>query len=439
MRPRSPSNRASIRSWLPGPVRRLRTRLNLAVLLAAHALAAGIARTLLRMRRRRAGAPAPGAKVSILLMHAWGMGGTIRTTLNVAGYLAGRYEVEIISIVRRRNAPFFPFPPGVKITAVDDQRAVPNGRFGRALAAFPSVLMYPGDRGARRPSTLHTDWQVLRMLWALRSQILVGTRPALNLLALWTVPRGAAVIGTEHMHYSAHSRSKRWMIRRRYPDLDALVVLTKHDLREYRRVLPGVRLVQIPNSTPEVHGTRSSLTKPVAIAGGRLTNQKGFDRLIPAFAKVAGNHPDWTLLICGGGPERKQLERLIEKHGVAHNVVLTGPVRNFEEQLESASLFVLSSRFEGFPMVMLEAMSKGLPVVGFDCPTGPAEIIDQRRNGILVPEGDVDGLAAAMEELIEDPDKRLRLGAAAATKAASFSLAVIGPRWDSLLTMLGLS
>lgn len=164
---------------------------------------------------------------------------------------------------------------------------------------------------------------------------------------------------------------------------------------------------------------RASLSKPIAVAGGRLISQKGFDRLIPAFAKVARRHSGWTLHIYGSGPRRRQLERLIARHGAQGNIVLAGRVRNFETQLEEASLFVLSSRFEGLPMVMLEAMGKGLPVVAFDCPTGPAELIEQGCNGILVPEGDIDALAAAMEDLIDDPGKRRRYGDAAAVKAGS--------------------
>jgi glycosyltransferase involved in cell wall biosynthesis len=372
-------------------------------------------------------------------MHAWGMGGTIRATLTVAGYLAERHEVEIVSVVRRRNTPFFAFPPGVSVTAVDDQRAEPVGLLQRVLTALPSVLIHPGDANASRPCTLRTDLRLLRALWAARPGTFVGTRPALNLLALSFAPNDSHVIGTEHMNYWSRSPLQRSVIRRRYPALDALVVLTRHDLEEYRRILPGVRVVQIPNSIPAVRGPRSPVTEPIAIAAGRLISQKGFDRLITAFTPVARKHPDWTLLICGRGPKRKQLERLIDRHELGRNVVLTGAVRDFDEKLENASLFVLSSRFEGLPMVMLEAMSKGLPVVAFDCPTGPAEIIDHRNDGILVREGDVDALAGAIEELIEDPAKRRRYGAAAAVKAAAFSLGVVGPQWDSLLTMLGLS
>jgi glycosyltransferase involved in cell wall biosynthesis len=372
-------------------------------------------------------------------MHAWGMGGTIRATLNLAGFLSARYDVEIISVVRRRDRPFFPFPPGVRVTAVDDQRDAPSTWRRRALAALPSLLLYPGDRRASKPCTLETDLLLLRKLRELPPGILIGTRPALNLLAGWTAPPGAAAVGIEHLNYWSHPRLQRSAMRKRYADLDALVVLTRHDLEEYRRIVPSVRLVQIPNPIPEPAGPCSPLTKPIAVAGGNLISQKGFDRLVPAFAKVTRKHPDWTLVICGGGPKRVQLERLIEKHGAARNIVLAGPVRNFEEQLEEASLFVLSSRFEGLPMVMLEAMSKGVPVVAFDCPTGPAEVIDQRRDGILVPEGDVDALAAGIEELIEDPAKRRRLGGAAALKAGAFSLDVIGPWWDALFTMLGLN
>jgi glycosyltransferase involved in cell wall biosynthesis len=371
-------------------------------------------------------------------MHAWGMGGTIRATFNIAGYLAQRNDVEIISIVRRRKEPFFPLPPGVTVVAVDDQHGpAASGlqRFcRRVLGALPSVLLHPEDR-ASRAATLWTDLLVVCKLWRLRSGVLVGTRLALNVLALQAARPGLAVIGVEHMNYEAHPLPQQAAIRDRYRDLEALVVLTRQDLREYRRVLGDrTRLVRIPNAAPQSDGTVSAVTNPVVLAAGSLTNQKGFDRLILAFESVARAHPEWVLRICGRGPKRRELERLIVEHDLSGNVVLTGAVRDLEGEMLEASLFVLSSRFEGLPMVMLEAMSKGLPVVSFDCPTGPGEVIDHERDGILVPNGDLDGLAAAVIELIEDDQKRRRYGASAAAKAASYSLGAVGQRWETLLT-----
>jgi glycosyltransferase involved in cell wall biosynthesis len=370
-------------------------------------------------------------------MHAWGMGGTIRTTLNVAGYLAQRHDVHVISIVRRRNEPFFPFPPGVTVTAVDDQRAGRisglRGIVRRALSALPSLLLFPGDR-ASRACSIWTDLLLLRELGQVRSGVVLGTRPALNLLALLVARPGTAVVGMEHMHYSAHPPAQRTQIRKHYPALDGLVVLTEHDLREYGEVLgDATRLEQIPNAVPDPQSPASSLANPIVLAAGRLIRQKGFDRLIPAFARVARRHPDWSLRICGRGPKRKALQRQIEDHELTDKVTLPGAVTNLDEQMANASLFVLSSRFEGLPMVILEAMSKGLPVVSFDCPTGPREVIDHGRDGILVPDGDIDALAAAIVELIDDDEKRRRYGAAAVAKAQLYSLDVVGPLWEALL------
>lgn len=376
----------------------------------------------------------------ILLMHAWGMGGTIRTTLNVAGHLARDREVEVISIVRRRNDPFFEFPPGVTVTAVDDQRKRRPGRepglLNRLLRRLPSLLVYPGDR-ASRSCSMWTDLMLVRALWRVRSGFLIGTRPGLNLLGLLGRRPGTVVIGTEHMHYSQHSPMLRARIKKCYPALDALVVLTEHDRREYGEALPGrPPTVRIPNAVPQLAQSSVDERKPVVLAAGRLGPQKGFDRLIEAFAQVAPGHPDWTVRICGRGPARDRLQRQILECGLAERVILMGAVQNLEAQMAEASLFVLSSRFEGLPMAMLEAMSMGLPVASFDCPTGPGEVLEHGRDGLLVPNGDIDALAAAITGLIEDPEARRRLGAAATAKAATYSMSVIGPQWEELLASL---
>ena len=169
------------------------------------------------------------------------------------------------------------------------------------------------------------------------------------------------------------------------------------------------------------------------LAAGRLVSQKGFDYLIPAFAQVAAAHPDWRLRICGRGKLRKRLQGMIEDHGLADVVTLAPPADDMGAELESASVFALSSRFEGFPLMLLEAMSKGMAVVSFDCPTGPADLIDDHRNGVLAPPRDAEALATALLEMVEDAELRRRCAAAAVETARRYRMEAIGPLWDDLL------
>jgi glycosyltransferase involved in cell wall biosynthesis len=412
--------------------------------LRAHRIAIRLGGLWLRggRRRRRGPGRAGDTSVHILLMHAWGMGGTIRTTLNVAGHLARTRDVEVVSIARQAKRPFFPHPEGVTVRPVDDQREDAPGRHETGLRSRirswmrdrPSLLLHPADRNLAAHSSLLTDVRLLRRLRRIRSGTVIGTRPGLNLLATELARPGVAVLGEEHMHLASHPPQRQAAIRDRYPDLEALVVLTEDDRAEYRALLPpSTEVLRIPNAVPPLPGGRSAQTSRVVLAAGRLTNQKGFDRLLPAFAGVAREEPGWMLRIAGDGPRRRLLRRLVVDLGISNDVQLLGDVRRIEEQMEAASIFVMSSRFEGFPMVLIEAMSKGLPIVSFDCPTGPAEIVDSGVDGILVPDGDEAALTAALLELIRDDAKRRRYGEAAVEKARSFSLERIGPQWEQLL------
>jgi glycosyltransferase involved in cell wall biosynthesis len=127
---------------------------------------------------------------------------------------------------------------------------------------------------------------------------------------------------------------------------------------------------------------------------------------------------------------------MIDERGLSDVIELPGPSENLGDDMAKASVFVLSSRFEGFPLVLLEAMSKALAIVAFDCPTGPGDIVEDHQNGILVPAKDIDGLARGIREMIEDEELRRRCGPAAAETAHKYTMEVIGPRWDELLKEL---
>jgi glycosyltransferase involved in cell wall biosynthesis len=263
---------------------------------------------------------------------------------------------------------------------------------------------------------------------------LIGTHPDLNLLAADISPPGLLIVGHEQMHLKAHHKSVRAALARFYPRLHALVVLTEQDARDYVEYLPEPPMIAvIPNTVRKLGGDQARLSGTTVLAAGRLTPQKGFDLLIHAFALVASDRPHWQLRICGRGPQRRELLRLIDAHGLDDVITLPGAVRRLGDEMERASLFVLSSRFEGFPLILIEAMSKGLPIVSFDCPTGPRDVIEDHRNGLLVPSGDIDALAASILELIADSGLRRRLGTAAALTARKYTIEAIGPRWEQLL------
>jgi glycosyltransferase involved in cell wall biosynthesis len=379
--------------------------------------------------RPEAGGGEGRPRVTFLLLNAYGVGGTIRTTFNTTAWLARTYDVEIVSVVRRREVPALPFPDNVELSAVDDQRRRP-GLFGR----LPSALICPEDYGFSACS-LRTDIALARRLRRLPPGIVISTRPGLNVAAADLVPDGVTLVGQEHMNFLSHRPGLLRRIGRKYPELDALVVLTEGDLEDYRRMLSGAttRVERIPNALPVLDGKMANLDEKVVLAAGRLRLQKGFDLLIDAYALVARAHPDWKLRIYGGGEQRQALEEQIAGLGLGASVSLMGPSRTLQEELAKGSIFVLSSRYEGFGLVLIEAMSHGLPVVSFDCPRGPSDIVDDGEDGILVPNGDVAGLTRALLELIEDDDKRHRYGAAAPAKAARYDVAKIGARWDALL------
>ncbi|POM22402.1 GalNAc-alpha-(1-_4)-GalNAc-alpha-(1-_3)-diNAcBac-PP-undecaprenol alpha-1,4-N-acetyl-D-galactosaminyltransferase [Actinomadura rubteroloni] len=403
-------------------------------LAAARRAALALLRTL--VRRRPAPPPAGRPRVRILLRHAYGTGGTIRTVLATAGHLARDHDVEIVSLLKEKDAPFFPLPPGVAVSFADD-RTVPPGRAARLLGRLPSLLFSVGGNRATR-ETLWTDLRVARLLLAGNADVLVGTRPALNLLAAEIAPPGAVTIGQDHMNLRAYPPAMRAAIRRAYPRLTALAVLTEAARAEYAAALAGtaVRIVRIPNALATPPGAPSRRTAKVVLAAGRLTRQKGFDLLLRAYEPLSAEHPDWTLRIFGSGPHRARLARRIAARGLTGRVELNPRTADLPGEMERAAVYVLSSRFEGMPMVVLEAMSKGLPVVAFDCPTGPAEMISHESDGLIVPPKDVAGLTAALRRLMTDGDLRDELGERARASVRAYDPEWIVPRWTDLIDEL---
>lgn len=167
------------------------------------------------------------------------------------------------------------------------------------------------------------------------------------------------------------------------------------------------------------------------LAVGRLTVEKGFDCLIESFSTLAEKHADWVLVILGEGPLHAELQKEVLAKGLENRVHLPGRSGNIGEWYERANLYVMSSRFEGFPNALLEAMAYGVPAVSFDCDTGPRDIIRHDVDGLLVPKGDVAGFTAALDRLMSDAVLRRRFADQALQVRARFSVEQVAGMWES--------
>ena len=226
-----------------------------------------------------------------------------------------------------------------------------------------------------------------------------------------------------------------------YPKAQA-VVLPAEQVRPWAEAfLPKEMIHVIPNPVRTFAGNEPVRLPPPRkrlLAMGRMTSQKGFDLLLEAFSSLAPEFPDWTLTILGDGEDREKLEAQAKKLMLEDRIQMPGSVKEPEPILRGSDLYVLPSRFEGFPLALLEAMGCGLPCVAFDCPTGPGEIIDHGRTGLLVPSGDVDALAKALKSMMASPEKRAKLAAAAPEVYSDYNARSICERWKDLLEAKGL-
>ena len=211
---------------------------------------------------------------------------------------------------------------------------------------------------------------------------------------------------------------------------DRIITLTQEDREDNWR--GNTKVSVIPNPTT-IHPERiAALDNKRVVAAGRLTQQKNFMSLIRAFSPITKRFPDWTLVVFGDGPEREALREEIHKTGLDKYVHLNGNTDNLEKEMLSSSIFALSSRFEGLPAVVLEALSCGIPVVAFACPCGPKDILQDGDNGFLVPPDDEDCFAERLGRLMEDDVLRKRMGAAALNRANDYSVERIVSLWMTL-------
>lgn len=244
------------------------------------------------------------------------------------------------------------------------------------------------------------------------------------------------VIGMSHESFDATLGSTRWeRVNRYYRDLDLMLLLTERDAERFE--LEGFNNVGVMHNPLSFYPVEvASLDAPVVVAAGRYAPEKGYDRLIEAFAQVADQHPEWVLKIFGHGPLQGRLEAQVEALGLAGRVLLPGLAEDIEAELRAASVFALSSIHEGLPMALAEAMACGVPCVAFDCAPGVREIVTDGVDGIVVPPRNVAALAQGLARLMGDEALRRRYGAAARADVAKFSRDAVLAQWEDVFTLV---
>jgi glycosyltransferase involved in cell wall biosynthesis len=248
---------------------------------------------------------------------------------------------------------------------------------------------------------------------------------------------GLQVIGMSHESFKASRSSTRYArVLKYYSDADIHLALTDADADAWARA--GMTNVgAMPNPLMTVPHRLPTLDEPVVVTVGRLSHEKGIDMLLEAWAQVAPQYPDWSLKVYGAGPDESELRAQARGLGLDDTRILQGKTSDIDGALSSASVYVLPSRQEGFPVAVMEAMAYGLPTVAFDCAPGIRELIDDEvSGGLVVTAGNVPGMAAGLERLIKDRDLRVRLGEAGRQSVRRLSPDSVVDRWEALFTLL---
>lgn len=361
-------------------------------------------------------------------------GGIEMVTLTKANALADMPDNEVYLVVTdHRSSPMIPLHPRIKLINLkvdyyaDDwksrwhvfygffvKRFIHKRKLARALHQIqPDIVVSVGTSEKNMIPSIRGNWKCIREFHYVRSYRKLQSKTVVDKIMAY---------GGDIMDYFI------------LPRYDKVVVLTEEDRFVHWRNCRNV--VVIPNPIRSSFEGVSPLIHKKVITAGRLTAQKNHHSLIKAFSRVVKNHPDWTLDICGEGPLKEMLEQEIIQLDLEDHVHLCGFTSNLPSSYVESSMFVLSSIYEGFALVAIEAMSSGLPLVSYACPCGPRDIIMDGKDGFLIPMNDEKQLADRICYLIEHEEERKQMGQAALEKSKQYSLDKIMARWQDLFNTL---
>lgn len=360
-------------------------------------------------------------------------GGMERVLANKANYLTGHgYEVVIVTTDQQGLPPFFPLAEQIRCIDLGINYEENNGKsFANKLLHYPlkqyrhkkrlaailkrekpdiTVSMFCNDAGF---ITRINDGskKVLEIHFSKFKRLQYNRKGLWRLADLW------------------RSKQDEKTVRR----FDKFVVLTEED-KGYWGNLPNITV--IPNANTFATSQAAALENKKVIAIGRYTYQKGFERLIEAWNILSPGFPGWKLDIIGNGEERDKLQDLIHAYHLDGQVTLVSPTKSIDKVYLDASVLVMSSRYEGLPMVLLEAQAFGLPIVSFACKCGPKDIVANGETGFLVEENDIEGLARQLVKVMKDKNLRKQMGRKAKEASLRYAEDAVMAKWTALFDSL---
>jgi len=360
-----------------------------------------------------------------LVIYSLSAGGAERVMSTMANYWAGKgWPVTLMTFEDGRQAPFYNLHPAIILR--------PLGIAGKSSNVIQGLK-----------NNFRRFFALRRAIQSSAPEAVVSFMSRTNVLVLLaTLGLNFPVIISERGVPSSRSIGSVWeRLRRRVYGRSSCLVVQSQEVLKYFSEEPKLCARVIPNPVVAINGHESGSTgnglrktERVLMSMGRLLDIKGYDLLLQAFSGIAPNHPDWSLVIWGEGPQRASLEKLRDDLKLQERVEFPGLTKVPHEKMKHADLFILSSRHEGFPNVICEALATGLPVISFDCPCGPKEIIRQNIDGILVPPEDTKALAAAMDRLMGDDEERNRLAKRGPEVFERFGLEKVMGMWEEILT-----
>lgn len=358
-------------------------------------------------------------KICFFIGSVSGKGGTERVCIELANNLAELgYQISIISLYEGKS-PFFTVHPSIKLYEIFEQnqsftkhvfsiifqirKLVLNGGYDMFISVETILCMYSVPALKLAPPVKHLAWEHFNL------EVNFGLK-----VRKWA----------------------RWLAANYCTNV---IVLTQRDKQLWENKFKKANnIICIPNSaiTPKIQISDYETRDKLIIAVGRLTYQKGFDILIKAWAMIANRFPAWKLSIIGSGEDEPVLQKLISSLNLEKSVNIVQATTQINQYYNRASIFCLSSRFEGLPMVLIEAQQFGLPIVSFDCNTGPAEVVSHDLNGLLCEPGDENELANALADCIADDNKRDLFNKAALQSANRFNAKPVFSKWIDLFNSI---